>query len=42
VVVDGQVLMREREMLTIDTERVAAEATKFAARIQSALQERNQ
>ena len=42
VVVDGQVLMREREMLTIDTERVAAEATKFAARIQGALQERNQ
>jgi 5-methylthioadenosine/S-adenosylhomocysteine deaminase len=42
VVVDGQVLMREREMLTIDTERVAAEASEFAARIQSALQERNQ
>jgi 5-methylthioadenosine/S-adenosylhomocysteine deaminase len=42
VVVDGQVLMREREMLTIDTERVAAEATEVAARIQSALQERNQ
>jgi len=42
VVVDGKVLMREREMLTIDTERVAAEATKFAARIQRALQERNQ
>jgi 5-methylthioadenosine/S-adenosylhomocysteine deaminase len=41
VVVDGQVLMREREMLTIDTERVTAEATEFAARIQSALQERN-
>jgi 5-methylthioadenosine/S-adenosylhomocysteine deaminase len=42
VVVDGQVLMREREMLTIDTDRVAAEATEFAARIQSALKERNQ
>jgi 5-methylthioadenosine/S-adenosylhomocysteine deaminase len=41
VVVDGQILMREREMLTIDTERVTAEATEFAARIQSALQERN-
>ena len=27
MVVDGVVLMREREMLTIDTERVAAEAT---------------
>jgi 5-methylthioadenosine/S-adenosylhomocysteine deaminase len=41
VIVDGRVLMHEREMLTIDTERVAAEATEFAARIQSALQERN-
>jgi len=41
VVVDGKVLMRDREMLTIDTERVAAEANAFAARIQSALQERN-
>jgi 5-methylthioadenosine/S-adenosylhomocysteine deaminase len=42
VVVDGRVLMREREMLTIDTERVAAEATVLGARIKSALQERNQ
>ncbi len=42
VVVDGRVLMREHEMLTIDTERVAAEAAEVAARIQSALQERNQ
>ena len=33
VVVDGVVLMKEREMLTIDTGRVAAEATEFAARI---------
>jgi len=41
VIVDGKVLMRDREMLTIDTERVAAEANAFAARIQSALQERN-
>ncbi len=41
VVVDGQVLMREREMLTIDTDRVAAEATEVAARIRRALQERN-
>ena len=41
VVVDGKVLMREREMLTIDTERVTAEATALAARIQSALDERN-
>jgi len=42
VVVDGQVLMREHEMLTIDTERVAAEATEVGARIKRALQERNQ
>ena len=42
VVVDGRVLMHEREMLTIDTARVAAEATEVAARIQHALQERNQ
>ena len=41
VVVDGVVLMKEREMLTIDTDRVAAEATEIAARIQKALQERN-
>jgi 5-methylthioadenosine/S-adenosylhomocysteine deaminase len=42
VVVDGKVLMREREMLTIDTERVAAEANALAAKIQAALNERNQ
>jgi 5-methylthioadenosine/S-adenosylhomocysteine deaminase len=42
VVVDGKVLMRDGEMLTIDTERVAAEASAFAARIQAALNERNQ
>jgi 5-methylthioadenosine/S-adenosylhomocysteine deaminase len=41
VVVDGKVLMREREMLTIDTDRVAAEAKALAAQIQSALAERN-
>ncbi len=41
VVVDGKVLMREGEMLTIDTERVSAEARALAARIQSALAERN-
>ncbi len=41
VVVDGKILMREREMLTIDTGRVAAEATALAARIQAALDERN-
>lgn len=41
VVVDGKVLMKEREMLTIDTDRVTAEATELAARIQAALRERN-
>jgi 5-methylthioadenosine/S-adenosylhomocysteine deaminase len=41
VVVDGKVLMREGEMLTIDTDRVAAEAKALAARIQSKLAERN-
>ena len=42
VVVDGKVLMKEHEMLTIDTDRVAAEANALAARIQAALNERNQ
>ena len=41
VVVDGKILMREQEMLTIDTERVSAEATALGARIRSALAERN-
>ena len=41
VVVDGRLLMRDREMLTIDTERVASEARELAARIQAALAERN-
>ena len=41
VIVDGQVLMLERELLTIDTERVTAEAVEFAARIQAALEQRN-
>ena len=42
VVVDGKVLMREGEMLTIDTNRVRREATALAARIQAALEARNQ
>ena len=42
VVVDGKVLMKEREMLTIDTDRVRREATALAARIQAALRARNQ
>jgi 5-methylthioadenosine/S-adenosylhomocysteine deaminase len=42
VVVDGNILMREGEMLTIDTKRVTAEANALAAEIQAALNERNQ
>lgn len=42
VVVDGKVLMKDREMLTIDTGRVRAEANALAARIKAALNERNQ
>jgi len=41
VIVDGQVLMLEGEILTIDTDRVTAEATVIAARIQQALEQRN-
>ncbi len=42
VVVDGKVLMKDGEFLTIDTARIAAEANALAARIQAALDERNQ
>jgi len=41
VTVDGRLLMRDAEILTIDTERVKREATELAARIQAALAERN-
>ena len=41
VVVDGVVLMREREFLTIDVERVATEANALGAKIRAALAERN-
>ena len=41
VVVDGKVLMLDGEMLTIDTARVAAEANALAAKIRTALDERN-
>jgi len=37
VVVDGKVLMKDKEILTIDTERVKKEATELAARIKTAL-----
>ena len=42
VVVDGKVLMLDGQFLTIDTDRVATEARALAARIQLALEERNQ
>ena len=41
VTVDGRLLMRDGEYLTIDTQRVRREATELAARIQAALAERN-
>jgi 5-methylthioadenosine/S-adenosylhomocysteine deaminase len=41
VTVDGRLLMRYGEFLTIDTDRVRREATELAARIQSALAARN-
>ena len=37
VVVDGKVLMRDKEILTIDTKRVKTEAQELAARIQKAI-----
>ena len=40
VVVDGKILMNDKEILTIDTERVKREATELAARIQKALHSR--
>lgn len=41
VTVDGRLLMRDGEFLTIDIERVRQEATELAARIQASLAERN-
>lgn len=41
VVVDGKVLMNNREILTIDTQKVSAAARELAARIQASLAERN-
>jgi 5-methylthioadenosine/S-adenosylhomocysteine deaminase len=41
-IVDGKLLMQDRELLTIDTARVARDARSLAARIQKALAERNQ
>ena len=42
VTVDGKLLMRDGEFLTIDTARVATEARELAGRIQAALAERNE
>ena len=41
VTVDGKLLMHDGQFLTIDTGRVAEEATQLAARIQETLAERN-
>ncbi len=41
VVVDGRLLMRDGDFLTIDTERVHQEATELASKIQAALAARN-
>jgi len=41
VIVDGSLLMHDGEFLTLDTDRLAAEAKALAARIQSALATRN-
>jgi 5-methylthioadenosine/S-adenosylhomocysteine deaminase len=41
VIVDGRLLMRDGEFLTLDTDRLAAKANALAARIQSALATRN-
>jgi 5-methylthioadenosine/S-adenosylhomocysteine deaminase len=42
VVVDGKVLMKNREMLSIDTARLKQEATRLATRIQKTMQSRQQ
>ncbi|MBT8087042.1 MAG: amidohydrolase family protein, partial [Gammaproteobacteria bacterium] len=40
-VVDGNLLMKDRKLLTLDTQRISSEANTLAARIQAALAERN-
>jgi 5-methylthioadenosine/S-adenosylhomocysteine deaminase len=42
VVVDGQVLMHDRQMLTLQTDKIATDARELAGRIQAALAARNQ
>jgi hypothetical protein len=41
VVVDGAILMRDGDFLTLDTGRIATEARALAALIQDALANRN-
>ncbi|HEY5654261.1 MAG TPA: amidohydrolase family protein, partial [Woeseiaceae bacterium] len=41
VVVDGKVLLKNGQFLTIDTDRVTREARELAGRIQAALEEQN-
>ncbi len=41
VIVDGKVLMREHQILTVDTSRVTQEARALAQRIQASLTDRN-
>ena len=41
VVVDGKILMENREILTNDTAKVAVEARELATRIQRSLAQRN-
>jgi len=38
VVVDGKILMKDKNILTIDTERVKKDATELARRIQTEIQ----
>ena len=42
VVIDGKVVMKEREVLTLDTDNVRREAQELAGRIAAALETRNQ
>ena len=41
VIVDGQVLMQDREFRTLNTQKIAQESRDLAARIHAALAERN-
>ena len=41
VVVDGKVLLRDGEFLTLDTDRIAKEARALSAEIQALLARRN-